>query len=191
MHGMQRYPGRLWPLQGNEVYKTAKRIRRCVVNDAGGAIVEMALSSAILFAMFFGVFELSFASYTYHYVAAAAREGARFAIVRGSTSCTNTPNLSNCNASDTVIGNFVKGLPYPGINAAANMTVTTTWLTATTDTSTGATLTTWAACGTTASCRAPGNMVSVTVTYAFPLMIPFVPKKTINVTSSSQLAVQQ
>ena len=74
MHGMQRYPGRLWPLQGNEVYKTAKRIRRCVVNDAGGAIVEMALSSAILFAMFFGVFELSFASYTYHYVAAAARE---------------------------------------------------------------------------------------------------------------------
>ena len=84
MHGLQRYTGRLWLLKGNEGYRTAKRIRRCVVNDAGGAIVEMALSSAILFAMFFGVFELSFASYTYHYVAAAAREGARFAIVRGS-----------------------------------------------------------------------------------------------------------
>ena len=31
MHGMQRYLGWLRPLQGNEVHKTAKRIRRCVV----------------------------------------------------------------------------------------------------------------------------------------------------------------
>ena len=85
----------------------------------------------------------------------------------------------------------MKGSPYPGINAAANMTVTTTWLTGTTDGSSGTTLTTWAACGTTASCRAPGNLVSVTVTYAFPLMIPFVPEETINVTSSSQMVVQQ
>src|SRR4051812_29312205 len=82
------------------------RVRRGLLDEAGGAILEMAISSSILFAMFFGVFELTLASYTYHYVSAAAREGARFAIVRGSTSCANTPNLANCNASPTVIGNF-------------------------------------------------------------------------------------
>jgi len=54
-------------------------------------------------------------------------------VVRGSTSCTNTPNLVNCNASPDTIGNYVKGLGYAGINPA-NMTVTTTYLTATTST---------------------------------------------------------
>ncbi len=140
MRGMLRYLGKLWTFMATRSTATAIADSQIACSmTLVGPLSKWRISSAILFAMFFGVFELSFASYTYHYVAAAAREGARFAIVRGSTSCTNTPNLSNCNASDTVIGNFVKGLPYPGINAAANMTVTTTWLTATTDGSTGTT----------------------------------------------------
>jgi len=188
MREFLRNLGKVWTMRDAAGYGT--RVGKGLLDDAGGAILEMAISSSILFAMFFGVFELTLASYTYHYVSAAAREGARFAIVRGSTSCVNTRNLSNCNASPTVIGNFVKGLPYPGINSSANMTVAVSYLTATTDTSTGTTLTTFAACSS-GTCNQPGNLVSVVVTYAFPLTIPFVPKKTINVTSTSQMAVQQ
>ena len=181
-----------WPrfLTGMEVARAVKQFRRHLLSGAGGAVLEVALSSSVLFAMFFGVFQTSLASYTYHYVSDAARQGARYAIVRGSTSCINTPNLSNCNASANTIGNYVKNLGYPGIDATANMTVTTTWLTATTDTSTGATLTTWATCSS-GTCNAPGNMVNVAVTYAFPLSIPFVPARTINVTSTSQMVVAQ
>lgn len=190
---MRRWQGnfcRLLPLSDTKVARGLKRVRRRFFNEAGGAIVEMALSSSVLFAMFFGVFQTSMASYTYHYVSDAAREGARYAIVRGSTSCINTPNLTNCNASATTIGNYVKNLGYPGINSTANMTVTTTWLTATTDTSTGTTLTTWATCSS-GTCNVPGNMVKVAVSYAFPLSVPFVPKRTISVSSVSQMVVAQ
>ena len=162
---------------------------RKIMDDAGGSIVEIAISSSILFAMFFGVFEFAWASYAYHYVSDAAREGARYAIVRGSVSCTNTPNLSNCNATPAMISTYVKGLNYPGINPA-NLTVTTSWLSATTSTSTGSTVTTWAACSS-GTCNQPQYMVNVVVAYAFPLTIPFVPNKTINVTSTSQMVVQQ
>jgi Flp pilus assembly protein TadG len=160
------------------------------MDETGGAIVEMAVSCAVLFAMFFAVFELSLASYTYNYVSEAAREGARYAIVRGSESCTNTPNLSNCNASPATIGNHVKSLAYPGINSAANMTVATTYLTSTTTGGSSGTSTTWAACAA-GTCNAPRNMVNVSVTYAYPLSIPFVPQRTLNLSSTSQMVVQQ
>jgi hypothetical protein len=42
-------------------------LRACkdAVDETGGATLEMAISSSIISAMFFGVFQLSFASYTY------------------------------------------------------------------------------------------------------------------------------
>jgi len=52
----------------------AARRFKSLMDDTGSAIVEMALSSSVLFAMFFGMFEMSMASYTYHYVSDAARE---------------------------------------------------------------------------------------------------------------------
>lgn len=189
MHGRQKSRGGISVLKGKEAVGIIDRIRRRVADDAGGSLVEMAISSTILFAMFFGVFEFSWASYSYHYVSDAAREGARYAIVRGSTSCVNTPNLSNCNATAAQISTYVKGISYAGINPA-NLTVTTTWLTATTSTSTGSTVTTWATCSS-GTCNTPGYMVNVLVTYAFPLSIPFVPNRTISVNSTSQMVIQQ
>ncbi len=165
-----------------------KVLQRCL-DDSGAALVEMALSCVVMIAIFFGVFEFGLASYTYHYVSDAAREGARYAMVRGSTSCTNTPNLSACNATATQISDYVKNLGYPGINATANMTVTVTWLAATTVTGGSNTTTTWAAC--TGTCNLPGNMVNVVVTYAFPLAIPFSTSNTINVTSTAAMVVSQ
>jgi Flp pilus assembly protein TadG len=175
-------------LQGSGIAAAMVKLRRIAMSDAGAGVLEMAISSAILFVMFFGVFQVALGSYTSHYVSDAAREGARYAIVRGSTSCTNTPNLSNCGATPTTIAAYVTGLTYPGI-VPANMTVTVTYLTATSSTSTGVLLTTWATCS--GTCNVPGNMVNVAVSYAFPLNIPFVPRKTINVSSSSQMVIQQ
>ena len=175
---------------GSRIERMSRLLLHCVRNEMGGTIVEMGISSAVLFTMIFGVFEVSYASYIYSYVSEAAREGARYAIVRGATSCSNTPNLSNCNASATTIGNYVMGRGFMGINSTAYMTVTTKWLTAATTTGTSGTATTWSSCSS-GTCNAPGNMVNVVVTYSFPLSIPFLPHRTLNVTSTSQMVVQQ
>lgn len=177
------------PLQVSEFADAMVKFRRIAVNNAGAAVLEMGIASALLFSMFFGVFEIALASYTSHFVADAAREGARYAIVRGSASCGNTPSLSNCGASTDTIKAYVKGLNYPGIDPA-NLTVNVSYLTGTGDQSSGSLLTTWASCSTN-PCNNPGNMVNVQVSYAFGISIPFVPQKTINVSSTSQMVVQQ
>lgn len=177
-------------LCGSRIERMSQSLLHCVRDEVGGTVVEMAISSTVLFSMVFGMFQISYASYIYSYVSEAAREGARYAIVRGSTSCLNTPNLANCNASATTVGNYVKGRGFMGIDAVNYMTVNTSWLTATTTTGTSGASTTWANC-TAGTCNPPGNMVRVVVTYALPLAIPFVPTRTVSVTSTSQMVVQQ
>ena len=147
-------------------------------------MVETALACTVFLAMLIGVFQGALAFYTVHYVSDAAREGSRYAVVRGSTSCTNTPNLTNCNATSAQIQAYVKGIKYPGINST-KLTITTSWLTA------GATQpTTWSAC-TGGTCNAPGNMVKVVAAYTFSLSVPFVPKHSYNLTSTSQMVISQ
>jgi Flp pilus assembly protein TadG len=144
--------------------------------DEGSSIVEMGMVSPLLLAMLFGIIELSLALYTYNYVSDAAREGSRYAIVRGS-SCSV---LTNCGVTAAQIQTYVQNLGYPGLKAA-NTTVTTTWF------SPSATPVTWTACGST--CNAPGDAVQVKVTYSFHLGIPFIPASTINLHSTSQMVI--
>ncbi len=151
-----------------------RRVVRC---DEGSNIVEMAVVSSVMFAVLFGIVELSLALYTYNYVSDAAREASRYAIVRGS-SCSV---LTNCGVTGAKIQTYVQNLGYPGMNAA-NTTVTTTWLSPSTTTPV-----TWTACG--SQCNVPGNAVQVTVTYSFPLSIPFVPKSTLSLHSTSQMVI--
>jgi Flp pilus assembly protein TadG len=120
--------------------------------------------------------EISLALYTYHFVAQAARQATRYAMVRGS-SCTTF--ASACPAQPSDIQNYVRGLGFPGIDSD-NITVTTTWPT------------TGAACTPSSMpCNNPGNAVQVTVKYNFPLSIPFVPASTLSLSSSSQMAISQ
>ena len=167
-----------------EIHHTGRRAHfaQSLLCQDGGNLVEFALVSAVFFAMVFGILQLCLALYTYDYISEAAREGSRWAIVRGSTSCTNTPNLTNCNASTTAISNFVKGLGYPGINATAHMTVTTTYWTWSG--------TAWTAC-TTGTCNAPGNAVQTQVSYALPLSVPYWRATTINLSSTSRMLISQ
>ena len=151
----------------------------------GSAVVEMAVASAVLLGMVVGMYQMFLAFYTYHYIAEAAREGSRYAMVRGSTSCTNTPGLNNCTATAAVVRGYVQGLGFPGIDSINAMTVTVSWLTV----SSGQPAT-WSACSS-GTCNVPGNQVKVQVQYAFPLALPFFTSNTLNLTSTSQMAIAQ
>ncbi len=122
--------------------------------------------------MLFGVIYFSTMLYTSHYISEAAREGSRYAIIRGSTSCINSSNLlPNCNASNTVIGTYVQDLGYPGSDAANKMTVTTTtWYSPSTSLSSPVVCTT-------GTCNAPGNIVKVQVVYSLPTVYSFLRQK--------------
>jgi Flp pilus assembly protein TadG len=147
--------------------------------ECGQATVEMALASMIMLSMFFGIIEMALALYTYDFISEAAREGARYAMVRGS-SCTS---LTNCGVTPAQMQTYLQGLSLGGSASAQHMTVSTTWLSASTTIPT-----TWTSCGAT-ECNAPGNAVRVQVNYAFPLTLPWLAKTTLNMSSTSQMVI--
>jgi Flp pilus assembly protein TadG len=156
-----------------------------LVCEEGSSLVETALSSSIVLALIFGILQMSLALYSYDCICEAAREGSRYAMVRGSASCTNTSNLTNCNASADQVQTYVKSLGFPGLNSAAYMHVLTIWLNAS-----AAKPTTWVDCSP-AVCNGPGNLVQVQVTYQLPLSIPFWHSTVLSLGSTSQMVIAQ
>jgi Flp pilus assembly protein TadG len=133
----------------------------------------------LLLTLIFGIIEGAWAVYSYHFISEAAREGARYAIVRGSACTTFT---SACPATAAQIQSYVTGLGFPGINTAASaMTVTASWCAPTGSTP--------PACA--AGTNAPGQLVRVAIVYKFPLQIPFVPANTITMNATSQMVISQ
>lgn len=151
----------------------------CWRDERGDTVVEMAVSSVLFLAVLFGVFQVSLAAYTYHLVSNIAREGSRWAIVRGSDCHQNTPGLDHCGADQAAISDYVKSLSFPGIDAANQMTATAAWY------NPGATT----PCP--SACNRPGNTVQVTVNYTFPFAVPFVPASAISIGSSSRMVISQ
>jgi len=156
----------------------------CLGREEGSSLVEFALASMVFLAMLIGCFEATLGLYTYHSLSEAARKATRYAMVRGSTSCTNTPNLSNCNATVAQIQAYVLSLGLPGMSSS-NITITPTWCAVT-----AGPPATWAACSSGTS-NAPGNLVNVVAVYQFPLHVPFLPKRTIPLSSTSQMVISQ
>ncbi|MEO6965529.1 MAG: TadE family protein [Acidobacteriaceae bacterium] len=144
--------------------------------EEGAAMVEMAISIVILLTIVLGIMKVCLALYTYHYISEAAREGTRFAIVRGSACA--SPGYE-CDATSAQIKTYVEGLGYPGIDPSV-MTVTSAW-------------SGYPVSGTcvSAGCNGPGDLVTVIVGYKFPLSIPFVPSQTISMSSSSAMVISQ
>lgn len=154
-------------------------LRRFAQSEAGATLVETAISLALLISALVGTFEMCLALYSYHYVSFAAREASRYAIVRGSTSCNNTPTLANCNVTAAQLQTWVQNMSFPGI-ISNNLTVTTTWPT------------TGANCyPSTTPCNNPSNLVNVVVNYAYPFAVPFWKSGTINISSTSQMVISQ
>jgi Flp pilus assembly protein TadG len=163
-------------------------IRASLSEESGSSLVEMAISSSILFAVLFGLIYFGWAMYTYDFISDAAREGARYAIVRGSE-CTG---FSDCNATQTQIASYVKSLGYPGLDAS-KLTVTAEWWTVTQP---GGAATTITDCGGTPKvgsvvCNEPGNAVQVSVQYDFPISIPYWTSTTMSMVSRAQLVISQ
>jgi Flp pilus assembly protein TadG len=147
--------------------------------EEGSAIMETAMSSIILLTFMFGVMETGFALYSYHFISEAAREGSRYAIVRGSSCVNPTDFTSACPASTADIQNYVKNLGFPGINPG-NMRVTVT----------NAGYPAGVICSPSASCNNPGNLVTVEVDYSFPMNVPFMPAKTYTMSSTAAMIIQ-
>jgi Flp pilus assembly protein TadG len=159
---------------------------RATVGEAGAAMVETALCAAVIFSVLIGIFQVCLAMYTFTYVSDAAREGSRWAMVRGSQSCGDSSNnLPGCGAAPADVTAYVESLQYPAMNAS-NLTVNVSWLT---ETTTGGAAT-WATCST-APCNIPGNEVRVQVLYQLPLYIPFWRDSSVQIGSQSTMVIQQ
>lgn len=169
-------------------------------NERGSTLVESALSIAILLTLVVGIMEASLAVYSYHFISNAAREGVRYAIVRGGTwsqspwnggACSSYTD-AGCVASQQNIEDYVKSLAFPGINPA-NLTVTpnsytaygTSACAAPTDSSGAAEL------NQPPSCNAQTDVIEVKVQYNFPFNVPFIPSKTLSMTSTARMVVAQ
>lgn len=165
--------------------------RKGLRNEEGAAMVETAISSAVLLSVLIGMAQLFMALYGYHYVAYAAREGTRWAMVRGSECSVDSASMPYCGAAGADIQSHVQGLGFPGIDAT-KVTATAKWMTASQPTPTSPT--TWTVCSTDTvgtGCNAPGHMVVVDVTYAYPLNIPFVSNTSVSMTSTSSMVITQ
>ena len=141
------------------------------------------MSIGVLLIFMFGVFEGCLAIYSFHFISEAAREGSRYAIVRGSTAgsaCGTSYGSYDCIASSANIQSYVQNLGYPGI-IPSNLTVNSSW----------AAYALGSTCPAAPPCNSPGNQVTVTVTYSFPLNVPFLPPKTYSMSSSAAMIIQQ
>jgi Flp pilus assembly protein TadG len=145
------------------------------VGEDGQTLIEMAVSLPILFALIFCFMELCLAFYTYDMISEAAREGAQYAMVRGSNCTTNNSGASvPCTVTSTQVNTYVKNLSWPNI-AGGTLTPATTYIQVAPN----------------LAGNYAGNYVNVTVTYVFPMKMPLVPTKSWTLTSSSQMYIIQ
>ena len=102
------------------------RIMSLVSEEDGTELVEFAVVSTVFFAFLFGIIGFSLAMYTANFVAIAAQQGTRYAMVRGSDwtgSCASVSSYG-CRATTANVQNYILGLPHPGINLkASNITL--------------------------------------------------------------------
>ena len=137
----------------------------------GSSLPETAIVLGVMLMILFGIIDFSRAMYTYSFVADLAREGARWAIVRGSQ-CTA---LDHCNAQSSDVQTYVQNLSE-GLTTASGTTATAQWPSL-------------GACA--PAPKAPGCLVTVTVTYNFHFIAPFVSKAILPMSSTSQMVISQ
>jgi Flp pilus assembly protein TadG len=159
---------------GVDAMTASNRFKR---SERGQTLVEFALATAVILTVVFGLIDLGRALYTYNWVADSARKGARFMMVRGNMCRTNMPDdlqVTPCPATQTDSLNYVKSLAL-GLDQS-KISVSTTCQ------ATGGALIP-------PPCAARGY-VRVQVTYNFNFITPFVNVLPWNMTSSSQIYVQ-
>ncbi len=148
----------------------------------------------LLFTLIFGCIAVSLAFYTYEVVNEYARDASRFAMVHGS-GC-NSPINGTCSIgvgdnfapngtqsghapADTKLLSYLNNEIFPGINGT-KLQVTTTYGPAP-----GVTT-----CNT-ATCNGAGDQVTVSVSYPYLYVVPFVPQNSFTMHASSTMVISQ
>jgi Flp pilus assembly protein TadG len=138
--------------------------------ERGTTLPETVIVIAVALALLFGIIDFGRAIYTYGFVANLARQGARWAIVRGSN-CTVLSGGCPATASD--IQTYVRTLSEGATDSTkitVNTTATSVWPGQDgTGSNSGNCIQTKAT---------PGCLVVVTVTYPFSFILPYMPKGT-------------
>lgn len=144
-----------------------ERMKRLVWEEKAAELVEFALAAGIFFTLMFGIIEFCLVVYVGSFVAFAAQQGSRYAMVRGSDwtgSCQATGSFG-CQASAVNVQNYVLSLPHPAINLLAS-NVSVTW---------PGTTAAGASAGCSSNPYSQGCQVKVKVSYTFNLAIPVFP----------------
>ena len=95
-----------------------RRLKSLVWDERAAELVEFALASGIFFTLIFGIIEFCLVIYAGSFVAFAAQQGSRYAMVRGSDwtgSCQGTGSFG-CQATALNVQNYILSLPHPGIS---------------------------------------------------------------------------
>lgn len=131
-------------------------------------MVEFAIVATAFLLLMFGIMDFGRAIFTYHAVANAAREGSRYAMVRGS-SCT----VTGCPATSATIQTYVRGRNGT-LMTPSSITVTASWPGTT---------------GCAAGSNAAGCKVAVTVSY--PFHFAALPFADLTMSSTSTMIISQ
>jgi Flp pilus assembly protein TadG len=183
---------------------------RSIRGEEGSSLVEITLVCTFIYLpMLFGIIQVSIALYSYNFICDAARHATRYASVRGVESCTISSTFPDCNLSPTSGANptstdgsaslqtYVRNMGYPGIDPS-KLTATATWWSANVTNPADGTYsyTDWnTQCTSTDlngnACNTPGNAVKVVVNYSYTMGIPFVKNFTMNLSSTSQMVINE
>jgi Flp pilus assembly protein TadG len=172
---MKRRHAVTFPTLGQGIHKN-KQALGFRSGDEGGPTVEFAMVIMVFLTMVFGLVDFGRALYVYHYVSYAARDGVRFAIVRGS-SCTSFITDCPTNTDGSGVSSYLKTTVLPPAINPGNLTVTATWPGGNP--------------GCSGAVNSPGCIVKVRVQYNFSFIIPFIPRLTNVMSSTSQMVISQ
>jgi Flp pilus assembly protein TadG len=136
-------------------------------SESGGSEIEFMLSFTALMTFVFVLMEVCIVFYSYGMISECAREATRYAIVRGSTCLTSSS--TSCTASAATINTYATGRGFPNIGGGTPVATTTF----------------------PDGNQAPGSRVKVDVTYTVAIKLPFVPKNSLALDSSSEMYILQ
>jgi Flp pilus assembly protein TadG len=144
-----------------------KTLRKKLAEDDGQSMVEFAVTLPVLFTLIFCFMEMCLAFYTHNMISELAREGTRYAMVRGSSCLTSSS--SSCQATASQVNTFVSGIGFPNLGGGTISPVTTY----------------------PDGNAAIGSRVQISITYVFPITMPFVPTNSISMSSTSVATIIQ
>jgi Flp pilus assembly protein TadG len=149
-------------------------------SERGTTLLEFALVAIVLFMLIFGIIDFSRALSAYHFVANAAREGTRYASVRGAD-C--TAPMANCTAPQ------IQSYLQTNLRTeAAGTGMDPSQLTVPTPLYAGSN--TCPAVGNN-PLNNPGCIVLVTVTYKFSFIFALLPVSPVNMSSTASTVITQ